>query len=75
MWIMSSKKNALVDAASLFISPKRDKDDNTKILGWRLMATLNTGRSIPVAVYATEKIAEEALFSLAKNAQYIQVVC
>ena len=71
-WIKSSKKNALVEATSLFVSAKRDKDDTTKITGWRLMATLTTGRSIPMSLHDTEEQALKALEEISKKFEFIQ---
>lgn len=67
MWVMSSRKNALVKAESLFVSPKKDKDDETKIIGWRVMATIATGRSIPLAFFDTEDKALARLAVLAES--------
>lgn len=72
MWVMSSRKNALVKAESLFVSPKKDKDDETKIVGWRVMATIATGRSIPLAFFATEEEAMKSLMVLSNTIDYVQ---
>ena len=72
MWVMSSRKNALVKAESLFVSPKKDKDDETKIVGWRVMATIATGRSIPLAFFATEEGAMKSLMVLSNTIDYVQ---
>ena len=72
MWVMSSRKNALVKAESLFVSPKKDKENDTIILGWRIMATIATGRSIPLAFLPTEEEALKALMVLANTTDYVQ---
>lgn len=72
MWVMSSRKNALVRAESLFVSPKKDKDDETKVVGWRVMATIATGRSIPLAFFATEAEAMNSLVALSNTCDYVQ---
>ena len=72
MWVMSSRKNALVKAESLFVSPKKDKDDETKIVGWRVMATIATGRSIPLAFFATEEEAMKSLMVLSNTIDHVQ---